>query len=219
MKAIALSAILWLAFFGVINAQWQDDFSDGDFNSNPTWLGNTDVYSVAGGILQLNNTAASANNMSALYTNSSISSTTSMEWRFSIDQNFSGSDNNQTRVYITADGPITSYIGTGSAGVSGYFLLFGEALSNDVIRLYYDDGAGINLIASGTTSIASSFEASIRVTRDASANWIIETDFNGGLNYSTEAAFNDNSSDSGTYFGFINKYTTILTLSVQWLLS
>jgi hypothetical protein len=131
-----------------------------------------------------------------------------MEWRFFIKHEFSGSDNNQTRVYITADGPSTSYSGTGSAGVSGYFLLFGEALSNDVIRFYYDDGSSTNLIASGTTSIAGSFQASVRVTRDASANWAIQADFNGGSNYSTEAAINDNSSNTSNYFGFINKYTT-----------
>jgi hypothetical protein len=211
MKAILLVSIGLLATMLTASAQWQDDFTDGDFSSNPAWLGADTAYSVVNGILELSNNnplPSPAATVSALYTNSALPNLNNKEWRFFLDHGFSGSDNNQTRVYLTADSPIIGYSGTGSAGVSGYFLLFGEALSNDVIRFYYDDGSAINLIASGTTSIANSFGVSIRVTRDAAANWAIEADVNGGQNYSLEAAISDNSSNGSSYFGFVNKYTS-----------
>ena len=208
MKAIALSAILCLCFFDAVHAQWQDDFSDGDFTSSPAWLGNTNVYSVDNGVLELNNGAPSASNMSALYTNSPISGTANMEWRFLIDHNFDGSGSNQSRVYFMSDAPALSYSGTGSAGVEGYYLLFGEANSSDVIRFYYDDGASVTLLASGTTSLVGAFQASIRVRNSGTANWLLEADFSGGQNYGFEAAIVDNSLSAGSYFGVINKYTT-----------
>jgi len=211
MKAILLFAALWAGLACAGLSQWQDDFSDGDFSSNPAWLGADTAYSVVNGILELSNNnplPSPASTVSALYTGSVLTNLNNKEWRFFLDHGFSGSDNNQTRVYLTADGPIIGYSGTGSAGISGYFLLFGEALTNDVIRFYYDDGSAVNLIASGTTSIVNSFGVSIRVTRDASANWTIEADFNGGQNYSLEAAISDNSSNGSSYFGFVNKYTS-----------
>lgn len=211
MKAILLFSIGLILSMLTASAQWQDDFSDGNFNSNPAWLGADTAYSIVNGALELNNTnplPSPASTVSALYTGSVLTNLNNKEWRFFLDHGFAGSDNNQTRVYITSDAPIIGYSGTGSAGVTGYFLLFGEALSSDVIRFYYDDGTSINLIASGTSSIVNSFGASIRVTRDAFGNWTIEADFNGGQNYSTETAINDNSSNSSAYFGFINKYTS-----------
>jgi len=208
MKAILLFAVLWAGLACVGRSQWQDDFSDGDFTSNPTWLGNTAVYSVVNGVLELSNSAPSASNMSALYTGSPISNTTNMEWRFSIDHNFDGSGSNQSRVYFMSDAPALAYTGTGSAGVVGYYLLFGEANSGDVIRFYYDDGATVTLLASGTTSLVGAFQAGIRVRKSGAANWLIEADFTGGQNYNFEAAIVDNALSTGSYFGVINKYTT-----------
>ena len=208
MKAILLFAVLWAGLACVGRSQWQDDFSDGDFTMNPAWLGNTAVYSVVNGVLELSNSAPSASNMSALYTTSPISNTTNMEWRFSIDHNFDGSGSNQSRVYFMSDAPALAYTGTGSAGVVGYYLLFGEANSGDVIRFYYDDGASVTLLASGTTSLVGAFQAGIRVRKSGAANWLIEADFTGGQNYNFEAAIVDNALSTGSYFGVINKYTT-----------
>jgi len=205
--------LVWISLLlaHATQAQWQDDFSDGDFTANPVWSGDDAMYSASAGVLQLNNPTplgASQANYSALHTPSSFSNLNNVEWSFFLDHAFAGSDNNQTRVYIVADGPPTLYSGTGSAGVAGYFLLFGEAGTADVIRCYYDDGATVNLIASGTTLIASSFNIGVRIVRDNSANWTLEVDFAGGQNYTSEAAFNDNSISSSSYFGFINKYTS-----------
>jgi len=210
MKAMLLVWMCLLLAY-VSQAQWQDDFSDGDFTSNPAWSGDDAMYSAANGMLQLNNPAplgASQPNFSALHLPSSLDNLNNIEWRFFLDHGFAGSDNNQTRVYIAADGPPILYSGTGSAGVAGYFLLFGEAGTSDVVRFYYDDGSNVNLIGSGTTLIAGSFNVSMRVVRDNAANWTIEADFAGGQNYTTEASFNDNSISTSTYFGFINKYTS-----------
>jgi len=210
MKATGLFAVLCAVLVGTAHAQWQDDFSDGDFLANPTWLGNTNVYSVNNGVLELDNPAPDTQtpNMSSIYTESAFSSLNNCEWRFSIDHGFDGSASNQSRVYLLSNNPATSFSGIGSSGVVGYYLLFGEANSADVIRFYYDDGASVALLASGTTSLVGSFQASVRVRRSAAAEWTLEADFSGGQDYSLEAAFIENTLASSAYFGVINKYTS-----------
>lgn len=210
MKAIGLFAVLCAVLVGTAHAQWQDDFSDGDFSANPTWLSNTNVYSVNNGVLELDNPAPDTQlpNISSIYTESAFSSLNNCEWRFSIDHGFDGSASNQSRVYLLSNNPATSFSGIGTSGVVGYYLLFGEANSADVIRFYYDDGASVALLASGTTSLVGSFQASVRVRRSAAANWTLEADFSGGQDYSLEAAFIENTLTSSAYFGVINKYTS-----------
>jgi hypothetical protein len=115
------------------NAQLQDDFSDGDFTTAPSWAGMNENFVVTNGELQLNDLAP-VTTQSYLSVSSVLANLSNKEWRFRIRQSFSGSDSNQSRVYLTSDGSVLQYSGNGSAGVSGYFLKFGEGLSADVIR-------------------------------------------------------------------------------------
>ena len=52
--------IFFLCLFtqNIVFSQWSDDFSDGDFENNPSWTGNTEHFIVDNGWLRLNAPAA-----------------------------------------------------------------------------------------------------------------------------------------------------------------
>jgi hypothetical protein len=202
MKAIGFVAAFFFGFIGTSMAQCQDDFSDGDFTNNPSWIGSTANYSINAGVLELSVAA-----QSALALACEVAPMINREWRVLVDQNLAGSSSNQTRIYFASNGPALSYSGTSTAGVQGYFLLLGEALSADVIRLYYDDGINTTLIASGQTPINAAFQARIKITVDAMNSWTLSADFSGGENYTEEFAIVDNALSSSSHFSIINTYT------------
>lgn len=206
-----LSRLIHIAVFLTmsisLSAQLADSFDDGDFTNNPVWSGSLSNYIVTAGVLELND-GSGLTTQSFLSTSLELTNLQQKEWRIFADQNFAGSANNQSRIYIASQGPATSYTGSGSAGVQGYFIQLGEALSADVIRLFYDNGTSIELLGSGTTLIATAFNIRIRVVTDASGNWNIGVDFSGGENYVDEFSFSNNSLTSCTHFSIINTYTS-----------
>ena len=52
MKRVIFIALLNLFFTGLFG-QLQDNFSDGNFNLDPEWFGNVDVFTVSNEQLQL----------------------------------------------------------------------------------------------------------------------------------------------------------------------
>jgi hypothetical protein len=206
MKAIVFFAVFLVGLCGSSMAQCLDDFSDGDFTTNPSWTGSTANYSVNNGVLELSDPSG-ATGQSALALACDVAPMINREWRILVDQNLAGSASNQTRIYFASNGPALSYSGTNSAGVQGYFLLLGEALSADVIRLYYDDGVNTTLIASGQTLINAAFQARIKITVDDQNSWTVSADFTGGENYVEEFSILENALSSSTHFSIINTYT------------
>ncbi len=192
--------------FGLGAQVVNDDFSDNDFTSNPTWSGDDSQFTVnAAQQLQLNSTGTDQS-----YVSTSFSSTTlnNREWRFYVRQDFAGSASNQSRIYFASEGAASGYLGTGSASVTGYYLQIGEALSGDVVRVFKDNGATTTEIAVCTTNISSGADLGIKITRDNSANWQVMLDAAGGTNYILEASFNDNSYATASDFSFVCSYTS-----------
>ncbi|MCB0760969.1 MAG: lamin tail domain-containing protein [Flavobacteriales bacterium] len=190
----------------VVNAQLSDDFSDGDFTSNPEWTGSSTVFSVNGnGQLQLNDTDAG---MSYLTTTAS-QSLSDVEWRIWVKQSFSGSANNHSRVYLASDLDALTFASGGTAGVMGYYLQLGSAGSSDAIELYRDDASGSPVVlASGTAGlISSSFEIRLKVTLDSNGNWTVLADPTGGELFVEEFTVNDNTYSTANYLGMGCLYT------------
>lgn len=156
----------------------QDNFSDLDFTNGTLWQGDAEQFTVnAAQQLQLNDAIAGQSHLATGFTPVSLNG---KEWRFRIKQTFSGSDNNQSRVYFAATGVAASYSGAGSAGVTGYFLKFGEGGSDDRIKLCRDNGSGnITELAQSTLAIANSFDLFIRVLRDDAGNFSLFTSADG----------------------------------------
>ena len=159
-------------------AQISEDFSDGDFTTNPAWMGTDSLFVVNGdGKLQLNADAAGE---AWLFCEEEVSDGVEngeYEWRFWLREAFAPSGNNFSDVFLC----------------DKYFVRFGEAGSNDVVELRRVDGSSSVSVCRGTdTFIASSFSAFFKVTRDAHGAWKIFVDKNGFDDYIIEAQGIDN---------------------------
>ncbi len=191
-----------ISFFPVfVIAQFQDDFTDGDFNNIPTWSGDTAQFTVnASQQLQLNSAGAATSYLSVANTMSSLDNT---EWRFWIKQSFSPSGSNYGRVYLVSDQAILT------GPLNGYYLQFGEALSLDAIELFRMDGSTLTSVCRGNDAeIASSFTVGVKVTRNTSGLWSLSVDAAGGTNYVLEATGTDATYSTSAYLGVECVYTS-----------
>ena len=182
------------------SAQISDDFSDGDFSSNPVWGGTTADYEINGTFqVHLNNTIAAS---SYLSTPHGLSTLDTKEWRVWTRQAFAPSTSNYGRVYLTSASADLS------TNPDGFFIQLGEAGSNDAVQLVKRSG-GLDtpLIIGPAAQIANSFSIGIRVVRDNSANWSLYVDAAGGQNYTLLGTVNDATALLGTHFGFLDVYT------------
>lgn len=189
---------LFLCFFSF--SQISDNFSDGDFTNNPTWIGDVTEFTVnTSQQLKLNATAAGA---SYLATNNNLTSLNDIEWRINVRQNFAPSGSNYGRVYLVSDqsnleGPL-----------NGYYLQFGEALSNDAVELFKQTGTTSTSICRGTNAqIAASFSVAVKVTRNASGLWSLYVDATGGSNYVFASSGTETTYNTSQFFGVSTLYT------------
>lgn len=180
-------------------AQLAENFSDGDFSSNPVWNGITENFEINNSKqLHLN---ASEAGISYLSTQNSLLDST--EWQFWIKLSFSPSANNFTRVYLVSDNEDLT------APLNGYFLQFGEAGSNDAIELYRQNGVQLTSVCRGKDGeIANSFAVRIKVTRRGNGLWEIFSDSTGGMNFSRQAEGTDNLLINNVFFGIFCQYTS-----------
>jgi len=199
MRKILLFIISVILFQGFARAQFADNFTDGDFTSNPTWTGDVALYKVnTASQLQLNSTISETAALSA-----ASSMTPDMEWHFWIKLAFAPSDNNLARVYLASDqadlkGPL-----------NGYYLKFGETGSNDAIELVQQSGNIHTVICRGTDGIlAAAFTIRIKVVRASGGSWTVYADELGGLNYKIQASGADNTFTNGSCLGVYSKFTS-----------
>ncbi len=193
--------IFFLMLFPFIGmAQFSDDFSDLELTADPTWQGTLSTFTVnTDSVLQLNDVDAGSSNISTTFAAASLNN---VEWQFWVKQSFSGSGNNNGRVYLASDQIDVS------GSLNGYFLQFGEAGSDDAIELFRQNGTTNTSVARGTDAlIAGSFEMRVRVRRDGSGNWEIGIDQNNGTDFVTEASGTDNTIATTTNFGILCLYT------------
>lgn len=197
-KHLILSLSLLSSLFLV--AQMNETFEDGDFNQNPAWTGHQNQFIINANLqLQLNNEGNS--DTSFLQTFNVIMD--SVSWEFFIKLSFSPSSNNNARVYLVSDQEDLS------GSLNGYFLQFGESLSDDAIELFRQNGTEITSICRGVeASIASSFNAKIRVIHRNNGDWMVYSDFNNTGQFGMECQGNDQYITSTSHFGFFCKYTS-----------
>jgi hypothetical protein len=191
---------LWLISVNV-HSQVMDDFSDGDFSNNPSWIGNTAEFVVnASQQLQLNNTIAGS---SFLSLNHGISNLQNHEWHFWVKQSFSPSSSNYGKVFLSADNSDLSAV------QNGYYVLFGEANAIDAIRLFkLVNGIPTQLCSGVDGQISNSFTVGIKVVLNASGTWEVSADLSGGSNYVLQGSASDLSILSGSFFGYLCTYTS-----------
>lgn len=202
--------LLLLLFFNqtLMFAQIDESFDDGDFSMSPTWAGTGENFIVnASNRLQLDDDEATQSWLSTGFAPAPLDN---KEWNFWVKHSFSGSSNNFTRIYLSSIQENLSFIDATSAGAEGYFLLLGEAGSEDAIRLFRDGLAGeepVEILAGSLGQVAGSFELGIRVIRDDAGNWTLFVDPDGGTTYQLEATGNDATYNTSSYVGMVCTYT------------
>lgn len=195
--------VLILFFFANIQESFPqvfDDFSDGDFLSEPSWRGSTDHFIVnASGELQLN---AAAAGRSWLITDYSAEPSQVLEWQVSIRQTFAPSGSNYGRFYLLSDQPDLS------GPLKGYYLQFGEAGADDAVELFHQSGTSRTSLCRGRAgAIANAFAIRVKVQRHPDGTWYLLADYSGGTDYVAESTGYADAELSGAYVGVLCNYT------------
>ncbi len=197
MMRILLLTFFLTPFFSSF-AQLTDDFSDGDFSNNPTWMGNTDRFQINANELQLNDADFDAS-VSGLYVNAPTQGATT--WEFLVRMEFNPSSSNYTRVYLSSDA--TDF----ATALNGYFVLIGG--TDDVVELRRQTGGATTaLISSPDDAVDVSVPiVRVRVTRSATNEWELSADLTGGTSFTSYGTAVDASHPLGFYFGVRCNYT------------
>lgn len=202
MKTPKWLYLLGVCFFFSAHSQIIDDFSDGDFSSNPRWFGDS-LYFKVNSQFQLQSNGPSATDTLSLVTQCSYSQ--GVEWNFWVHLDFSPSTQNYARVYLIAD---TSNI---EGAVNGYFIQIGGVTgSGDAIDLYRQDGTTVTKIVSGQQGHAgkSTNTLRVKVLRDSVGNWEVYADTLGGYDFLLEGTGTDNTYTQSRYFGVFCQHTS-----------
>ena len=198
MRTLFTVLTLLLSLFGL--SQVTDDFSDGDFTSNPAWNGTNATYIVnASQELQLNNSVAAS---SYLSTPHNLSSLDNKQWELLVRQTFAPSSSNFGRVYLISTSADLS------TNPDGFYLQFGEAGATDAVRLFkIVSGVSTPICASPDGLIAASFTTRVKVIRDNTGLWELYVDATGGTNFGSAYTGTDATALLGTHFGVFQTYT------------
>ncbi len=183
-----------------VQAQVNDDFSDGNFTASPAWTGDTASWRVVS--QQLNSNALATTTQTYIATANTWAVTA--QWEFLVNLKFATSSANYADIFLISDSL------TLSGQNSGYFVRVGNTL--DEICLYRKTGStsvkiidGIDSRVSGSTN--NLFK--IKVTRSGTCEFKLYDDSTGtGNNYYLEGSVTDAKFLNGGFFGFLLKYSS-----------
>lgn len=184
-------------------SQIYENFDDGNMGYNPTWQGDTTDFAInSNGQLQLNATQAGASAISVQLDSIDVWQQ-NMEWCFQIRLAFSPSNNNFARFYVLTD---TSDLK--STNLHGFYLQFGENLTQDAIELFYTDGQQTISVLRGTEAfIANNFELKVKLIRTRAGEWSLYVDETNLNWYRLQATATFNPQFSAKAAGIYCKYT------------
>jgi hypothetical protein len=186
-------------------AQFTDNFSDGDFTTNPTWAGNnSDWFVNTASQLQSNNLFGN----STFYITTPSTLATIAQWEFYVNLAFNTSSTNYTDVFLMASANDLT-----AATTNGYFVRIGNTL--DEIALYKKVGAASTKIIDGidASTNTSNNTIKIKVTRDAANLWTLLRDATGGNNFFNEGSTTDNTFNTSAFFGILVKQSTVASFA------
>lgn len=188
-----------------LRAQVTDNFTDGDFSSNPTWTVNAATdFTVLASQLKSANTTTNSN----FYISTPSALSNNCQWEFYVNLQFNTSGTNYVDAYLTSD--VTNLQ---AAAINGYFVRIGNTL--DEICLYKRSGtlaSAVKIIdgTDGVTNVSNTI-LKIKVVRTAANLFSLERDVTGtGNNYVSEGTVTDATFTTSNAFGF---YVTQSTAS------
>ncbi len=187
---------------GMLHAQITDDFTDGNFTSNPLWSGSNGGADFIISDNKLRSNSNTVNTAFFLSTASTLS--TGAQWEFWVNLQFSTSGANYTDVYIISDKEDLK-----AASINGYFVRIGN--TDDEISLYKRSGAAISRIIDGINgSVGSSNNTiKVRLKRDIYGLFTLEREVvTVGSSYFMEGTVTDLTHITATYFGIFIQQST-----------
>lgn len=185
------------ALFPPVFGQFTDTFSDGNFSSNPNWIGETDRFIVnTNSQLQLFAPAVQESSFLSV----ACPSINNATWEFQVNMTFSPSSSSFTRVYLVSNNANLK------SALNGYFVMIGD--TQDEISLYKQSGTAQTEIIEGVPGSVnlSNVLVKIKVTRDAVGNWTLSRDIGATGSYLLEGSVFDNTHVQGNFFGVYCQY-------------
>jgi len=183
--------IIFILFSQLGLAQFIDDFTDGNFVTNPVWSGDNVLFTAATN--ELNSQNAVANNY-YLSTPSTIA--TNAQWDFYFNMKFSTSGVNYVDVYLMSD------VADVTNPNDGYFVRIGG--TPDEVSLYKIVAGTPTIIIDGPDGVVNSSSNNpfdVRVTRDAADNWTLFYDDGAASSLVSIGTIMDNSVNVSNFFG------------------
>lgn len=199
-----MKKILWvlgLLMNSLVYGQVQDDFSDGNFDTNPQWLGDTGAFYVMG-LGLLHTKMSSKTDTCYLATASTIQWNTT--WEFAVKLKFDPSSSNFARIYLVSEGLNLKQ------KPKAYFLQIGESGSSDSYDLYRQDGNGsIKIIDAPAVPriYTDTLVAKFKIKRDADGRWTIFAASDTATQFRNLGTVADTLNYNARYFGIMARYT------------
>lgn len=180
-------------------------FDDGNFDENPTWTGNANLFTVTNGELQLRDLAPPANGTAYLAVAAPTDISQATTWEFYVRLAFAPSTTNFARVYLSANSPQLD------GALNGYFVRIGGISGDaDAVELFRQNGTTNTLLISGQSG-AVALEpaiARVRITRNTSGEWSMSADYTGGTNFVVQGTpVTDVVHQVGSFAGVYCRYT------------
>ncbi|MCG8575685.1 MAG: lamin tail domain-containing protein [Flavobacteriales bacterium] len=194
---IYLTAVFLFVTY-VTQAQFSDDFSDGDFTTAPVWAGDDANFEIdASNRLHLLAPAVADTSYLSVPTTNVVTT-----WDFYVEMDFNPSSSNYTRVYLMSNNADLK------GSLNGYYVMVGNTA--DEVSLYRQDGTSVTEIIDGVDDVVDSdpVNCRVRVTRDAAGNWELFRDSTGGFAFVSEGTTTDATYSTTTHFGVFCKYTS-----------
>ncbi len=188
---------LFLITVSGIQAQVNDNFSDGNFTSSPTWSGDNTKFAVASNVLWLN--APAVTDVAFLSTPSAA--IINNEWQFYNVMNFNPSSSNFCRFYLVSD-----QRNFNAPNINGYYVELGRL--SDEISLYKVISGSATKIIDGPDDMlnVAACTTRVKVTRTG-ALWELWVDATGGSTFVSLGTFTDALVNETYFLGAYCKYT------------
>lgn len=199
MRKIITFSLLWLTVYSF--GQYKDDFSDGEFVSNPSWIGTADKFVVSSS-QQLQLKAPAASSSAYLATSSGVIYNAS--WQFYLKAGLLLTSGNYVNFYLVANQSDLS------KALNGYYVMVGN--TNKEVALYRQSGTTkTKLVAGGSKRLPTSgsvTEITVRVTRDAAGNWALYSKLPSESGFVLEGEVHDATFDKSSFSGIYCKYSS-----------
>lgn len=197
---------LLLFFTAQLHAQSLiERFDDGDFTNNPTWTGQTSLFAVTNGELQLRDLAPPANGTAYLAVAAPTGLSQATTWEFYVRLAFAPSTTNFARVYLSSNSPQLD------GSLNGYFIRIGGISGDgDAVELFRQTGTATTLLISGQAGAVGPEPAiaRVRITRNTVGEWSMMADYTGGTNFISQGTpVTDSTHPAGSFAGVYCRYT------------